>query len=467
MENNKTKQEKIPGLVSAAIALVLCIVILIGGILVFQMDTAIALLLATLFIVLYGIKNGIPYLELQKHMMDTLAGVINVLVYIALIGALVGAFMAAGTIPYIICIGLKLISPGIFLPLTFIMCSIVSLCTGSGMSSTCTVGVAFIGIAEGMGISPVLTAAAVACGAYVGDKQSPVSGFAAFTAGICHVETMKHCRSMLFTTAPAFAASLVVFYILGFSNRDLSLDAEKISTLTGALESAFHFSPVTILPLILILVLIMIRIPSLPAIVLGTFAATAVAVFYQGTGSEQALNTLMNGFHVDSELTFVQEIANRGGMMSMASTLLVIMMALCMGGAMDRTHIVEIVAGKLADAVKNRRQLAISTVFLTIFGHIATSHALSSAVISVNALEKKYDELGVDRAVLSRSISDGSVVLSPIVPWCPDAMVCAQTLGVATLAYAPYYFMIYFTVLAAIVCAVTGIGMKFRKESIV
>lgn len=464
MEEKKIKKERIPRLASAVTVLVICILTLIGGILIFYMDTAIALLLATLIIVLYGIKNGIPYLELQKHMMDTLASVINVLVYIALIGALVGAFMSAGTIPYIIYVGLKLISPGIFLPLTLIMCGAVSLCTGSGMSSTCTVGVAFIGIAEGMGVSLPLTAAAVACGAYLGDKQSPVSGFAAFTSGICQVEILKHCKSMLFTTAPAFLLSLVTFSVLGFSYRDLSLDGEKISTLTNGLESAFHFSPVTILPLALILVLIMLRIPSVPAIVLGMFSAVLVAVLYQGIGVQQALDTLMNGFHVESELGFVQEIADRGGMISMGSTLLVIMMALCMGGAMDRTHIIEIVAGKLADSVKNQKQLVISTVFLTIFGHIATSHSLSSAVISVNALEKKYDELGVDRAVLSRSISDGSVVLSPIVPWCPDAMVCAQALGVATLVYAPYYFMIYFTVAAAVVCACTGTGMKFNKK---
>ena len=57
-------------------------------------------------------KKWHPYLDIQKHMMDTLAGVINVLVYIALIGALIGAFMSAGTIPYIICVGLKMISPG-------------------------------------------------------------------------------------------------------------------------------------------------------------------------------------------------------------------------------------------------------------------------------------------------------------------------------------------------------------------
>ena len=444
MENKKIKRERIPGMVSASAVLGICILTLVGGILVFQLDTAIALLLATLIIVLYGIKNGIPYLDIQKHMMDTLAGVINVLVYIALIGALIGAFMSAGTIPYIICVGLKMISPGIFLPLTLIMCSVVSLCTG-------------------LGISLPLTAAAVACGAYLGDKQSPVSGFAAFTSGICQVEILKHCKSMLFTTVPAFLLSLMIFSILGCSYRDLSLDGENISTLTNGLESAFHFSPVTILPLILILVLIMLRIPSLPAIVLGMFVAVLVAILYQGIEVQQALDTLMNGFHVKSDLEFVQEIADRGGMISMGSTLLVIMMALCMGGAMDRTHIIEIVAGKLANSVRTQKQLVISTVFLTIFGHIATSHSLSSAVISVNALGKKYDELGVDRAVLSRSISDGSVVLSPIVPWCPDAMVCAQALGVATLVYTPYYFMIYGTIVAAVVCACSGIGMKFHK----
>lgn len=73
MENKKIKRERIPGMVSASAVLGICILTLVGGILVFQLDTAIALLLATLIIVLYGIKNGIPYLDIQKHMMDTLA----------------------------------------------------------------------------------------------------------------------------------------------------------------------------------------------------------------------------------------------------------------------------------------------------------------------------------------------------------------------------------------------------------
>ena len=117
---------------------------------------------------------------------------------------------------------------------------------------------------------------------------------------------MKHCKSMLFTTVPAFLLSLMIFSILGCSYRDLSLDGEKISTLTNGLESAFHFSPVTILPLILILVLIMLRIPSFPAIVLGMFVAVLVAILYSGIEVQQALDTLMNGFHVKSDLEFVQ-----------------------------------------------------------------------------------------------------------------------------------------------------------------
>ena len=465
-KNLETRQEKYPGMVSASIALLLCIGVLIGGILIFNVDTAVALLAATVVLIFYGMKNGIKYAELQDCMTKNIAEAANILIYIALIGALVGSFMAAGTIPYIICLGLKLISPLIFLPLTVIMCGVVSMCTGSGMSSTFTVGVAFMGIAEGMGISPVMTAGAVACGAYLGDKQSPVSGFAAFVSGISRVELMKHCKDMAYTTFPALLGTLAIFFVLGMRYRSLDISTENIDRIIDGFEGVFNFSVITLIPLAVIMLLIMAKVPSMPAIALGIIAAVAVAIAYQQDSAVYVLDVLMNGYDLKAGPEFVAEIVNRGGMISMASTLIVIMMALCMGGVLDRTHIMEVVAGKLASRISNTRSLIVSTVFLTIFSHYATSHSLSASVLTVNALEKKYEELGLDKSMMSRSISDGAVTLSPVVPWCPDAIVCAQALGVATLTYAPYYFMIYLTVIMAVVCACTGIGIKYNNTEV-
>ena len=149
----------------------------------------------------------------------------------------------------------------------------------------------------------------------------------------------------------------------------------------------------------------------------------------------------------------------------MSSCLMAVMLSVCMGGGMKRTHIIDVAAARIVGAISSSRSLIVGTVLFTILGHYVTGLGLSAAVLTQGIFEEKYEELKVDKTVLSRSIADGGIAISPLVPWCTDAIVCAQALNVTTISYIPYYFMGYLTVVIAIGLGIAGVGVKQTKEN--
>ena len=91
------------------------------------------------------------------------------------VGALIGTWNMAGTIPTIVDYGLRLLNPNWFYPLVVVICAVTGSVTGSSWTTAGTLGVAFVGIAQVMGLSPEITAGAVISGGYFGDKMSPLS----------------------------------------------------------------------------------------------------------------------------------------------------------------------------------------------------------------------------------------------------------------------------------------------------
>ena len=89
------------------------------------------------------------------------------------VGALIGAWISAGTVPVMIYVGLQIISPSLFLVTSLILCSVTSLTTGTSWGTIGTVGLAIMGIGAGLGFDPGITAASIICGAFFGDKLPP------------------------------------------------------------------------------------------------------------------------------------------------------------------------------------------------------------------------------------------------------------------------------------------------------
>lgn len=120
---------------------------------------------------------------IERGLLKSINGTMQSMLIIIVTGALVASWIQAGVVPAMIYYGLGILSPGVFLVATCIICAIVSLSTGTSWGTAGTVGIALIGIGEGLGIPTGIAAGAVISGAYFGDKMSPLSDTTEY--GIC------------------------------------------------------------------------------------------------------------------------------------------------------------------------------------------------------------------------------------------------------------------------------------------
>lgn len=146
------------------LALLVCIVIMaIFGIVV-GTDIHVPLTLCCGFLLLYGVFYlHVPFASLSKSMIDGITGGLEVFLLLLLIGSTIGTWISAGTIPLIINYGLSLFSPKFFLLSVLVICSVLSVVTGSSWTTLGTVGIAFMGIGLGLGFNPAVTANTLFC----------------------------------------------------------------------------------------------------------------------------------------------------------------------------------------------------------------------------------------------------------------------------------------------------------------
>ena len=133
------------------------------------------LLIGAAVAAIVGFYNHVDYDKMIEKVGLNLKDTSEAILILLMVGALSSTWILSGIIPTIIYGGIQLLNPVIFLPIALIICSIVSLFTGSSWSTSATVGIAMIGIGSSLGISPAIVAGAVISGAYFGDKMSPLS----------------------------------------------------------------------------------------------------------------------------------------------------------------------------------------------------------------------------------------------------------------------------------------------------
>ena len=132
------------------------------------------------------------------------------------------------------------------LPLTFIMCSLLSLCIGTSLGTAGTMGVACVSIGASMGIPVALVAGAAISGSILGDKLSPLSDSTILSSSASDTNIYYHVRSMLYTTVPSFFISLMIFYFLGNQYARTALDQTVLDAVRNHLGELYHFNVLSV-----------------------------------------------------------------------------------------------------------------------------------------------------------------------------------------------------------------------------
>ena len=236
-----------------------------------------ALLAGLLLFLLYGRRKGFGWKALLGMALAGVKTVKNILITFLLIGVLTALWRAAGTIPVIVCCAAKLIRPGVFLLMTFLLNAAVSVLTGTSFGTAATMGVICATMGGVMGVPVVLTGGAVLSGVFFGDRCSPVSTSALLVAELTKTSIFDNIRRMVKTALAPFLLSCAVYALLGC----LAPHGEGTLDLEALFSREFDLSLWTAIPAAVILILSLLRVNV--KLAMGASILSAVPLF-QKTG---------------------------------------------------------------------------------------------------------------------------------------------------------------------------------------
>lgn len=450
---NNTKK---PSLLLAIILLVLIVGVLISGLLVFHADVHILLFTSIVVAVIVGLCLGNTWQAMEKSILTALNRAMQALLFFFLIGMVVGAWVQSGTVPALIYYGLNIISPQWFLPAGLLLCSLVSLSTGSSWTTAGTIGVALMGMGVGLGIPAPMVAGMVLSGAYFGDKMSPLSDTTNLAPAVSGSLLYPHIKAMTYTTIPTYILTLCIFTVMGWGFGGTSFDASGITEIQNSLSSIFDLNIITLLPVVLVILLSLKKIPAIPGLVAGILVSIPIAMFLQNINLLDAMNNLNYGFSSETGVKVVDSLLTRGGIQSMMWTLSMTMLALCLGGVMTEIKLLDVIIQNLLEKVNDIRAFPAFAIITPFLVNLTMADQYMSLVVSGELYRDAFPKLGLQPRMLSRCIEEGGTVTSGIIPWTSGGAVMFGALGVSAFEYAPYAVFNWLMPLFGIVVTLLG-----------
>lgn len=409
-------------------------------------------------------KLGYKWEVIEEGAYNGIRLALPAILIIMMVGMTIGAWIGGGIVATMIYYGLKIITPSLFLVSICIICAIVSLAIGSSWSTMGTIGVAGMGIGLSMGIPAPMVAGAIISGSYFGDKMSPLSDTTNLAAGITGTELFDHIKHMFYTTIPGIVLALTVYFFLGRKFAGAAIDTEEINGVLQALQDHFVISPWLLIVPLTVIFLVVKKMPAVPALAIGIFLGWACHAFVQGSSLAVSVNTLHDGFSIETGNKMVDDLFNRGGIGDMMYTVSLAIIAMTFGGIMERTGMLKAIVGQILKLARSAGSLIAATVASAFFTNATASEQYVSILLPGRMYAKAYRDKKLHSKNLSRALEDGGTITSALVPWNTCGVFILATLTVHPFAYAPYAIMNYSVPLIAIIMAFLGWKVEFLTE---
>jgi NhaC family Na+:H+ antiporter len=413
---------------------------------------------------LVGIRLGLKWRDIEEgvfHVIHVSLPSVSVLICV---GMIIGVWIASGTVPTLIYYGLTLLTPQIFLAAAMLLCAVVSLALGTSWGTVGTVGLALMGIGAGFDIPVYWTAGAVVSGAFFGDKVSPLSDTTNLAPAVTGTDVFSHIRNMMPTTIPAMLIALAIYLFAGFALIEQDGGSfDKINVITAALQDNFTISAWLLLPALLVIVLAVKRMPPIPSLFAGVLAGAATAMLVQGVGLHDIFTYGNSGYSIDTGISEIDSLLNRGGIQSMMWTISLVLIALGFGGALEKTRCLEAIVGVIISKVRGFAGVQTAAACTSIATNLVAGDPYLSIALPGRMYSPVYRGMGYSTLNLSRALEEGGTLVSPLVPWNAGGafVISALGLGIAdgnleNLLYIPLAFACWVSPLLGIAYANLG-----------
>jgi Na+:H+ antiporter, NhaC family len=473
-----------PSLLDALLPIVVLIGLLALTIAFFGIDATngplqVALLLSAAFASLIAFKNGYTVAAIRDATVGGVTTAMSAIFILLAVGALIGTWNMAGTIPTVVDYGIRLLSPTWFYVTTAVICAVVGMVTGSSWTTAGTLGVAFVGMAKVLGLPEAIAAGAVICGAYFGDKMTPLSETTILVPQLVGrgLTTGQHVRNMFWTAGPALGISLVAFVLLGLNAEPQGAVGTKAAQ--DALNKAFNISAINLLPLALLVVFAILKYPPFLAILGSALFAGILAPFTQSaavkafvdqpelgsvaTAVKANFAAMATGFVSNSGVEPIDDLFSRGGMASLLTTVWLVLGALSFAAVMEHAGFLQRLLVPIVARVRRRGSLILAVNASGIGLNVVAGDQYVADVLPARMFRGEFARRGLAPEVLSRAVEDSGTVTSVLVPWNTCGAYISGVLGVPTASYFPYCF---FNLLSPLLDVLFGfIGFKVPSSA--
>ena len=508
-----TGRRKAFGLITIA-----SVVLFLGlGVIVFEQDPHIPLLMGAMVGTGLAIIDGWKYNQIEKGMINAISLAMQAIMILMVIGMLIGSWLAGGIIQSMIYYGLDIVSPQFFFISALIICSIISITTGTSWATAGTVGVVLIAIAGALGINLGMAAGAIVSGAYFGDKLSPLSDTTNLAAGGAGVDVFTHIRSMLNTTIPNYILCMIIYVVLGFVFlQDAGGDISGIAALQSVLADSTNVTLLTLLAPAMVLLIVVLKIPALPGLLGAALVGVLMAVVLQGyTDFGDIIDILHYGYIFDgsaltngeaaSEFLFEQTLVDdgaiyagmtyfdaagemtaavsnlghdpeaileaeyllsRGGLDSMMWTVSLIISAMIFGGVLEFSGMLASVVSMLEVFTRGPVSLVTTASLTAVIVNILSADQYISIILPIRMFKPRFKELNISPRVHSRVGDSAGTMTSALVPWNTCGATMSAFLGVGAASFAFWAFFNWLSVVFEILAAMFKYKFFKRDEDI-
>ena len=444
--------------------------VLIGG---DRLPVEVLVLIALCVNSFYLIYRGYAWSDIEASITKKVGESIPVVMILLSVGVLIGSWIVSGTIPMLIYHGISLVSADWLYIFSFLICIIFSLLTGTSWGSAGTIGVVMIGIAQVYDANLAITAAAIVGGSFFGDKMSPLSDTTNVAALATDVSVYDHIKSMMFTTGPAaIIAGLAYIYLSPAIQGGVEGAAHDLTTVQATLDdlkSIFNFNIVLLIPLAIVLWGSMTGKPIILTLLGSAWCALILALIFQSFSVSDVFQSFNKGFTVsmagDIETkSKVLNILNRGGLYNLIEGVVICLLIFAYIGTLEVIDAIKRSLSFVMQLLKKRWQTVTAALTATLLTNITASNQYATSFIIGTAFKEKFDDQGIDRKVLSRSIEDAGTMMENLFPWTPSGIFMFKALGVSTLSYAPFQFLTLSNIIIAYLFAFTGVACFYKKK---
>lgn len=394
----------------------------------------------TLYALLVGLLLFCGYALLQEHSLARVAAmcwhgikpICRILAMLVVVGMLTGLWRAAGVIPAIIFYAVPFITPPLFIVMTFLLNSLVSVLTGTSFGTAATMGAICISLAQAMGVPLVIAGGAALSGAFVGDRWSPISTSALLVANITGTSFYDNLKRMARTMIVPFIVTCAIYLAMGIVMPAMSTNTQTVT----ALGMIFDLNPLVLLPPVLVFVLALFRIDILLVLILGVVAAAPLCVLLQHLELLEVLRVAILGY-----IPPTPEVAALagGGIVSMVEAIAIVTVTSAYAGIFEETNLlqgIERIVGIFAKRI---------SVFAATLGISAVASMISCnqtlAIMLAHQLSRDLTTNASDHAL---DLEDSVVLVAGLVPWSIAGGVPLASMGapVAGMAWAVFMYAV-------------------------